>query len=824
MLALIELIVLLAIAGGCAFYRMKPILWTSIMGGMLILFSALSVLSWFILTPIWLIYLASAVLFNFPVLRKKVFTAPVLSYFKSKLPPMSRTEQEAIDAGDTWWEKELFQGNPDWSVLSNFKKPTLTPEEKAFIEGPVETLCAKLHAFEIEESREIPQEIWDYLRKERFFGLCIDKKYGGRGFSAYAHSSVIAKISSRSLSTAVTVMVPNSLGPAELVYHYGTQEQKDYYLPRLASGEDIPCFGLTGPLAGSDAGAIPDKGIVCKGTYKGKEVLGFRLTWDKRYITLAPVATLLGLAFKMYDPQGLLGGKEDLGITLCLVPTNHPGVETGLRHFPAGLAFMNGPTRGKDVFIPMEFIIGGETQVGQGWKMLMACLSIGRSISLPALSTAAATLSYAMTGAYARIRKQFKTSIASFEGVQEALANIAGKAYLIEATRTMTASAVDLGVKPAIASALTKYHTTELAREVLDHALDVHGGRAVQYGPSNYLGYAHQGIPVSITVEGANILTRNLIVFGQGVVRCHPFIQDEIAAAHQEDEKKALDSFDSLLCSHIGFAVSNFVKAFWYGLTGGRFIQAPEKQALPQYYRQLTRMSTSLACVTDIAMMILGGDLKRRERLSARLGDVLSYLYMGSAVLRYAREQGNTEEHLNMATWCLQYCLYHIQIAFNEFLNNFPLSWVGAILKRILFPWGNSYGHQPKDALSLEIIEPMIHLSDFRKEFLKTIFLGKGMEDPTGCIEYAFRAVLASAAVERKLKKILKENHISLNLPLEEQLKIASEKEFLTKEEIDLMSQTAEAINKAIAVDDFTDEELARKHQECIEKIAKVMA
>lgn len=818
MLGFIEFIVLLGCVGALAFYRVKPLVWTTVMGLVLIAFSGWSDVSWLILIPAWIIYLACATLFNMTDLRTRIFSQKMFDYFKRLLPPISRTEQEALDAGDVWWERDLFQGNPDWNKFAAYGKPVLTAEEQAFMDGPVNTLCQMLDSWQIEQEREIPENVWAYMRQQGFFGLAIDKKYGGRAFSAYAHSSIVAKISSRSLSAAVSVMVPNSLGPAELVYHYGTDEQKEYYLPRLASGEDIPCFGLTAPTAGSDAGAIPDKGVVCKGTYEGKETLGIRLSWDKRYITLAPIATVLGLAFKLYDPEKLLGDKLDLGITVCLIPTTHPGVEIGLRHFPAGLAFMNGPTRGKDVFIPMDFIIGGQENVGRGWQMLMASLSIGRSISLPALSSAAARLSYAMTGAYARIRKQFKLPIAEFEGVEEALANIAGKSYLVEATRSMTASAVDLGVKPAIASALTKYHTTELARKIIDDAMDVHGGRAVQYGPSNYLAFAHQGIPVSITVEGANILTRNLIVFGQGVMRCHPFIEEEIKVVYQADQSSAVANFDRLLCSHIGFAISNFARTCWFGLTGGRFISVPQKGRLAPYCKQLTRMSAALAFTSDVALLVLGGDLKRRERLSARLGDVLSYLYMGSAVMRFCREQGETIHDLNSAEWAMQYCLHKIQEAFDEFTNNFPVTWIARTLRAIIFPWGASYRFAPKDKLSHALVESMTTNSEFRTNFTKGVFIGEGMADPTGCIEHAFNAVLAAADAEKKLQKAIKAGKISSKDSLQQQLMFAAKQELLTELEIGLLKAADVAVAKAIAVDDFTSEELAGKRIECIEQ------
>lgn len=818
MAALIEFIVLIGIVWGLAFYRVKPLVWTIAMGVVLIAFTLLSSLSWLIIVPAWVIYVGSALIFNVADIRKTVLSSKVLKYFLSVLPPISRTEQEALDAGHVWWERDLFQGQPNWKKLSEFAKPVLSDEEQSFMDNQVETLCKMLDDWEIVESRDLPKEVWDYMTKQGFLGLCIDKEYGGLAFSAYAHSCIVSKVASSSLSAAVSIMVPNSLGPAELVYHYGTDEQKEHYLPRLAKGQEIPCFGLTGPTAGSDAGSIPDRGVVCKGKYKGKEVLGIKLSWHKRYITLAPIATVLGLAFKLYDPDKLLGEKTDLGITLCLIPCDHPGVEIGLRHFPAGMAFMNGPTKGKDVFIPMDFIIGGQEQVGRGWAMLMACLSIGRSISLPALSTAVGKLGYAMTGAYARIRKQFKTPIAHFEGVEEALANIAGKAYIVEATRSMTCSAVDLGVAPAIASALTKYHTTELAREIIDDSMDVHAGKAIQHGPYNYIAHAHQAIPVSITVEGANILTRNLMIFGQGIMRCHPYIQDEIKAAYNKDEKQGAADFDRLLSKHIGYAVSNFARTLWYGLTGGKLIRTQQKSEVHCHYQQLTRMSTALAFASDVAMLLLGGDLKRKERLSARLGDVLSHLYMASAVLKLYRENGETAEDLDMVNWAMQYHLNHIQTAFDEFCANFPVKWAAVAIRHSVFPYGQSYRCGPSDKLSKRIVKPMLSQSEFRHKFTAGAYIGKSPNEATGCVEHAFAAVLAAKEADKKLRSAVKEGHIPGKLLPEEQLAIAQKEGLLTEEEINLLNTANAAVAKAVAVDDFTHEELVRKATECLEE------
>ncbi|MEX0871449.1 MAG: acyl-CoA dehydrogenase, partial [Aquisalimonadaceae bacterium] len=545
-----------------------------------------------------------ALVLNVPSLRRRIISARLFATFRKVLPPMTQTEREALEAGDIWWEGELFRGRPDWRQLHGMQITRLSAEEQAFLDNQVETLCAMLDEDSIVRThRDLPPEAWDYLKKERFFSMIIPRAHGGLQFSSLAQSTVVSKIATRSISAAVTVMVPNSLGPGELLMHYGTEEQKNHWLPRLARGEELPCFALTGPDVGSDAGAMPDYGVVCKGEHDGREVLGIRLNFSKRYITLAPVATVLGLAFKMYDPDHLLGEQEDIGITCALIPASHPGVEIGERHFPMGLAFMNGPLRGKDVFIPMDWIIGGAEQAGKGWRMLVECLSVGRAISLPALGTAAGKVSYRMTGAYARIRRQFKLPIGRFEGVQEAMGRIGGFAYMLEASRVLTASAGDMGVRPSVVSAIAKYHMTEMMRTSLNDAMDVHGGRGIMFGPRNYLGYGYQAIPVGITVEGANILTRNLMIFGQGAIRCHPYVFPEMEAARNND----LAAFDRLLFSHVGFSINRGVRALTHGLTAAAFADSPVDGPTGRYYRNLSRMSSALALVSDVAMGVLGG-------------------------------------------------------------------------------------------------------------------------------------------------------------------------------------------------------------------------
>ncbi|HCP02867.1 MAG TPA: acyl-CoA dehydrogenase, partial [Pseudomonas sp.] len=557
-MTLLWLIGLLLCIAGLAYIRTSLLNATIGVAAYLAVMTLLGSTHWLLDLLLWAVFLGIAVPLNLPDWRRQSISAPLLGWFRKVLPPLSDTEQQALDAGTVWWDGELFSGRPDWGKLHNFPTPRLTEEEQAFLDGPVEQLCQMTNEWQVTtELQDLPPNVWQFIKDNGFFGLIIPKEYGGKGFSAYAHSQIAMKLASRSGDLGSTVMVPNSLGPAELLMHYGTEEQKQHYLPRLARGEEVPCFALTAPEAGSDAGAMPDKGIICKGQWNGEEVVGLRVTWEKRYITLGPVATVLGLAFKAYDPDHLLGDEESLGITLALIPTNTEGVNIGRRHFPLNAAFMNGPNSGTDVFIPMDYLIGGQERIGQGWMMLMNCLSVGRSISLPAGSIGAAKMASMTTGAYARIRQQFNLPIGEFEGIQEALARIGGNTYVMDAARTMTAGAVDLGEKPSVLSAVVKYHLTERMRQCINDAMDVHGGKGICMGPRNYLGRAYQSVPISITVEGANILTRNMMIFGQGAIRCHPYVLREMQAAALDDHNEALTRFDRLLFEHIGFSLSN---------------------------------------------------------------------------------------------------------------------------------------------------------------------------------------------------------------------------------------------------------------------------
>ncbi|WP_234493902.1 acyl-CoA dehydrogenase [Vibrio maritimus] len=737
-------------------------------------------------------------------LRRKWISDPAFKLFKKVLPPLSATEREAMEAGSVWWDGELFSGKPNFKTLHQYPKPVLTAEEQSFMDNELETLLAMLDDNKIvKEDRDLPKEVWDYLRKERFFSLIISKEFGGREFSPLANSTIVTKIATRSISAAVSVMVPNSLGPGELLSHYGTKEQKDYWLPRLADGTDIPCFALTGPEAGSDAGGIPDKGIVCYGEHEGKEVLGIRLNWNKRYITLAPVATVLGLAFKLHDPDQLLGDKEDIGITCALIPADHKGVEIGERHDPLHLAFMNGPTRGKDVFIPMDWLIGGQEYAGRGWRMLVECLSAGRGISLPALGTAIGHLTTRTTGAYAYVRKQFGMSIGKFEGVAEAMGRIGGLTYLLEATRTLTTTSLDMGEKPGIVTAIAKYHMTEMARTILNDSMDVHAGRAIQDGPMNYLASSYLGIPVAITVEGANILTRNLMIFGQGATRCHPYVLQEMEAAANPDAKQGAADFDKLLFKHIGHATKNTLGAFTAALTGSKFVGAHMSGPTKVYYKDLTRLSKALAVSADFAMLTLGGDLKRKEMISARLGDGLAYLFMASAALKKYEDDGRQASDLDYVHYAVQHCFHNAAKSLNEAYKNFPSRWAGVTLKGLLFPLGNHF-EKPSDNLTLNLAKSMMVPGAHRDRLTHLCYIGDAPNDKIGLMENAFLAMYDIRDLEKKLFIGVKEGKIARKGLLQERLQQAIEANVLTEQEVDKILAADALRYKAIQVDHFS--------------------
>ncbi|MFJ3112344.1 MULTISPECIES: acyl-CoA dehydrogenase [Pseudomonas] len=758
---LLWLVVLVIGAAYLTHRRLAPLQILGIMAAYVLLMGIFSSAPGWLLTLIWGVLALKIALVALPDWRRKVFTGPVFNWFQRTLPPMSQTEREAIDAGTVWWDGELFSGRPDWRTLLAYPAPKLTDEEQAFIDGPTEALCAMVSDWQIGQDLDLPPEAWGHIKQHGFFALIIPKEYGGKGFSAYAHSQVAMKLATRSGDLASTVMVPNSLGPAELLLHYGTDEQRNHYLPRLARGDEIPCFALTGPLAGSDAGAMPDTGIICKGQWNGEEVLGLRLNWEKRYITLGPVATLLGLAFKAYDPDHLLGDEQELGISLALIPTDTPGVEIGKRHLPLGAAFMNGPNSGKDVFVPLDFLIGGQAMLGKGWMMLMNCLSVGRSISLPAVGTGAAKYTSLVTGQYANIREQFNVPLAAFEGIQESLARIGGNAWLMDSARLLTAKAVDLGEKPSVLSAILKYHLTERGRECIQHAMDVHGGKAIIMGPNNYLGRNWQGAPIFITVEGANILSRNLMIFGQGAIRCHPFVLKEMALVGREDRDQALREFDELLMKHIMFAAGNAASTLVFNLGLGRFESVPGDALSQGYFRALNRQAAAFALLADLSMMLLGGALKRRERLSARLGDVLSYLYLSSAALKRYHDLGSPEHMQPLLRWAMEESLGQAEKALDRLLDNFPNRFVGCVLRVLVFPFGRRHTG-PSDELDAEVAaligrskgDPAL------EELLAGCFRPQAEGDPVAALQRACNLLDETAPLHKVLHQALKEGKV----------------------------------------------------------------
>ncbi len=756
-----------------------------------------------------LAYVIVGVALAVPTLRRRLVSDGVLSAFRKVLPPMSQTEREAIEAGTVWWDGELFSGKPDWNKLLATKRPRLTAEEQRFLDHETETLATMVSDWDTTHVyRDLPPNVWQYIKDNGFLGMIIPKEYGGLGFSAYAHSQVVTKLSTRSGTIAVTVLVPNSLGPGELLLHYGTETQKRHYLPRLAKGLEIPCFALTNPTAGSDAASIPDYGIVCWGDHDGKRVLGLRVTWDKRYITLGPVATLLGLAFRAYDPDHLASDKEDLGITCALIPTSHPGVQIGRRHMPLNCVFQNGPNWGNDVFIPMDWVIGGQPMLGRGWRMLMECLAAGRGISLPASNTGAAKLVVRATGGYARVRSQFKTPIARFEGIEEPLARMGGNLYMMDATRVLTATAIDLGEKPAVLSGIAKLHITERERQIVNDAMDIAGGKGICMGPSNFLGAAYMQMPVSITVEGANILTRSLIVFGQGAIRCHPYVLKEIAATREADREKASVDFDAALFGHIRFVLFNMARTLVTGLTGSHFVAVPADVApeTRRYYQQLTRFSAALAFLADVSMGVLGGALKRKEKLSARLGDILSLLYLCSATLKRYEDEGRQCDDAPLMHWAIWDAMFKAQNAFEGVISNFPNRAIAAVMRRFVFPLGRPYV-VPSDRLGHEVARLLVEPSATRDRLTAGMATPKSDDDPLGLIERALVATIAAEPIEAKVRAAVKAARISGTVPPGEGAKAlierAREAGVITTGEAAAVAVAHELTAKVIRVDDF---------------------
>ena len=698
------------------------------------------------------VLLAGLWLLNVRTLRKALITRPFMKTYLRLLPTMSQTEKEALEAGTVWWDGELFTGAPHWPKLLAAKPPQLSPAEQAFLDGPCEELCRTLDDWNITHERaDLPPQVWEFLKTRGFFAMIIPKKYGGLEFSAYAHSCVLAKISSRSATTSSTVAVPNSLGPAELLNHYGTEEQKNYYLPRLARGEEVPCFALTGPRAGSDASSIPDTGVVCRGIWQGREIVGLKLNFSKRYITLAPVASVIGLAFRMFDPERLLGGKTDIGITCALIPRSTPGVSIGRRHFPLNIPFQNGPILGKDVFVPLDFIIGGPRMAGSGWRMLVEQLSVGRCISLPSNATGGAKAGVWATGAYARIRRQFNTPVGKFEGVEEVIARMVGLTYTMDAARSVTAGAIDGGEKPSVPSAMLKYHVTEMGRQVANDAMDVHGGKGICLGPRNYLGRGYQVVPVAITVEGANLLTRNLIIFGQGAVRCHPFVLREMTAARNPDRAAGVDEFDRALFGHIGFSISNAVRSLIMALTHARFTHAPVQDSTARYYQHIVRFSASFAFAVDVAMLTLGGYLKKKESLSARLGDVLSCMYLASMVLKHHENQGRPQEDLPIVEWACRNLLYHAQEQLHGFLRNFPNRALAGAMRTLIFPRGRVYS-APDDSLGRQVAALVTSPTEARERLCQYIYWTLEPANPLGLLQEALLLAVQLEPLEKRIR------------------------------------------------------------------------
>jgi len=731
--------------------------------------------------------------------RRDYITRPIFRWARNVLPSLSATEREAAEAGDVWWDADLFSGNPDWTKLIGFPPAALSAEEQAFIDGPVAELCRMLDDWRINwEWRDLPPQVWEYLKQHKFFAMIIPREYGGLGFSAYAHSQVIRTISSRSIVAAVTAMVPNSLGPGELLHRFGTKEQQDYWLPRLAQGREIPCFGLTSPEAGSDAASMIDSGVVCRGSWQGRDTLGIRLNWHKRYITLAPVATVLGLAFKLSDPDRLIGDHEQLGITVALVPTNLPGVTIGRRHLPALQMFQNGPTSGRDVFIPMDNVIGGIAQAGKGWKMLMSALAAGRGISLPSLSASGGAFAAHVCGAYARIREQFHVPIGRFEAVEERLGRIAATAYLLDAARRLTCAAIDHGHKPAVVTAIIKQQATERLRVVANDAMDIHGGKAVQEGPLNYLGSFYRAVPIGITVEGANIVTRSLIQFGQGAIRSHPFLLSEINALEEPDPARALDEFDRAFWRHVSHSLANAMRAVARAWTGGLTAPAPAAGMTRRYYRRLGRYASAFALAADFALLTLAAGLKRREMISARFGDILSELYLGSAVLKRWDEEGRQAADVPLVAWCMETSSATIETRLDEILANLPMRPVAWLLRFMLLPFGVRR-RGPSDRLTQACAGLLLAPSATRDRLTAGIFHGTG-DNGIARLERAFELTIAAAPLHERLHRAKIRD-----------IEAARRQDVINDSEAAALHAAAQAVAEAVAVDDFAPEEITRR-------------
>ena len=736
---------------------------------------------WSLILGIPLILISLVVMID--PLRMSFISKPAYKALANAMPSISPTEREALDSGTSWWEKELFMGAPNWETFYSYPYPKLSLEEQAFLDNEVETLCSMLDEWEIHEQKALPDHVWQYIKAHGFLGLIIPKEYGGRAFSSFAQSRVMSKIASRSLTTAVSCMVPNSLGPGELLLHYGTEEQKDRYLPGLARGEEIPCFGLTSPEAGSDAGAIPDTGVVCYGQFEGQEVLGLRMNFSKRWITLAPIATVVGLAFKMYDPDHLLGEQTEYGITCALLPASHEGIIVGPRHNP-GPPFMNGTVEGKDVFIPLDWIIGGVKNAGKGWRMLMECLAVGRGISLPALSTSTSEMTYLNVGAFSRIRQQFKISVGKFEGVQEANSEIASDTYMLEAFRYLVTCGLNQGGKPAVMTAIAKYYATEGMRKVVNHGMDVVGGRAVQMGPRNFLALNYQAIPISITVEGANILSRSLMIFGQGSMRCHPYLYEELQLLQAEDTKAALAPFDTLLFKHLAYTFNRTARSFSYGIFGGPSDASAQTDAFSRpFYKTINRFSANFALTADLCLGLLAGDIKRKEMLSGRLADIHSHLFIATAILKFYEKGQRSEVEQQHAQLALEKAFVQIQDAFDGLFANFPMRAAACVVKFICFPFGR-VAQQPSDQLKTQLGRVIMENNPFREQLKQHVFYNTDPNDVFGRMENAFQAALKIDPLWTKFKKAESKGQFE-GLDFESHIQHALETGFISPEEAD---------------------------------------
>lgn len=796
-------VLLIYIAGAVALAYSRSDLRTTAFaaGGLLLVYLLAGSFSWF-----WFLFLLFSTvitgLLSQRQLRRDQVSSRLLNWYRRIMPEMSETEQEAVNAGTVWWEGELFTGKPDWEKLLSSGKPVITADEQEFIDGPVEQLCRMVDSWKVNfELADIPPEVMAHVRQHKFLGMIIPPEYGGLGLSAVAQTEVYTRLFGISSVVGNFISVPNSLGPGELLLKYGTRQQRDYYLPRLANGEEIPCFALTAPLAGSDATAIPDTGIVCRGEWEGREITGMRLTFDKRYITLAPIATLIGLAFRLKDPDHLIGEEDDYGITCALIPGDTPGLDIGRRHLPMGEPFLNGPVRGKDIFVPLDYIIGGTDMAGKGWRMLVDCLSAGRAISLPSISTCMAKRGLAATSAYAVIRRQFRLPLARFEGIQKPLARIAGFTYIINAACRHTAQAIDQGAKPAVASAILKYHCTEMARRIALDAADIHGGKGIIKGPKNYLAWGYESVPVAITVEGANILTRSLMIFGQGATRCHPFVLKELAIAQKEYSDDLAAEFDSVLFNHAGFFFRNGARSLVHALTGsfftGLLIDSPAKR----YYQHLERFSAAFALVADTAMLTMQSSLKKREMLSARLGDLLSMLYLASMVLKHYEDDGCPAEDMPVVDWACQHLLNRYQQAMHGLLQNFPSLPVAWLLRVLVFPLGRWF-NGPADILDARVANLVTHDTPTRNRLIAGIYSTPAAGNPVGTVNEVFQQSLAVEPLQRKLRDAVRSGKLA-DLAGVELISAAEQAAVVTAGEAKQLCVYHEKMMDVINVDEF---------------------